>query len=363
MARFHDWVELTDATIRSVGSRGVADLYAVRHKLLEEHRGAIEREPKRWRRWARTGSALLFGLTAKLAPARRLLFLIAIAVGVLSFVSLFSLSAAENSTVRTVASLFVAFALLVFLLSLELIDKIHLRDELELARDLQASLIPKEMPAIPGIEIAAFNRIANTVGGDIYDFAPLPDGRLALLFGDASGHGMSAGLVMAVAQAAFRTQLEISSDADAMIPALNRLICRTGGPRSFFTACYVLLSPGGEYTAVVAGHPPVLHYDRSATLVRRLGRGSYPLGIKTSVRWEQESGVLAPGDSLVFCSDGVPESCGPGDTMFGYDRLEEMCARHVGAADTAQRIMAEWESFTAGRAIEDDVSVAVIRRA
>ncbi|HEU5162439.1 MAG TPA: SpoIIE family protein phosphatase [Thermoanaerobaculia bacterium] len=368
MARFHDWVELTGTTVRSVGSRGVADLYerewpAVRQKLLEDHLDAIQREPKRWKRWLRTISALMFGLTARLAPARRLLFLIAIAVGILSFVYLVSLGAAENATVRTLASLFVAFALLVFLLSLELIDKIHLRDELELARELQASLIPKVMPSVPGIEISAFNRIANTVGGDIYDFAPLPDGRLALLFGDASGHGMSAGLVMAVAQAAFRTQLEISADADAMIPALNRLLSRTGGPRSFFTACYVLLAPGGEYTAVVAGHPPVLHFDPSGALVRRLGRGSYPLGIKTAVRWEQEWGVLAPGDSLVFCSDGIPESCGPSETMFGYDRLEEMCARHAGAPDTAQRIIAEWESFTAGRPIEDDVSVAVVRRA
>ncbi len=365
MARLHDWVELTGTTVRSVGSRGVADLYhrewpAVRRKLLEDQLGAIEREPKRWKRFIRTASALGYGLTARLAPPRRLLFLIALALG---FIGLFNLagSAREGGSGQGVVALFLAFAILVFLLSLELIDKIHFRDELELARELQASLIPKEMPSIPDAEVSAFNRIANTVGGDLYDFVVLPEGRLAMLFGDASGHGMAAGLVMAVAQAAFRTQLEISPDPEAVISGLNRLLCRTGGPRSFFSACYLLLEPDGHYTAVVAGHPPILHFDAGAALVRRLGRGSYPLGIKTPIRWEQESGALAAGDSLVFCSDGIPESRSATDEAFGYERLEVMCARHAGTRDAAQRIYNEWSAF-AGDVIEDDVSIAVVRK-
>src|SRR6266536_31655 len=111
----------------------------------------------------------------------------------------------------------------------------------ELARDLQAHLLPASPPQTEEYAIAAFNRIANTVGGDIYDFVPLPDGRLAVLFGDASGHGMAAGLVMAVAHAAFRTQLDIDPCPAAIVNALNRILCRTGGPRSFFACCYVLL--------------------------------------------------------------------------------------------------------------------------
>ncbi|HEY0593066.1 MAG TPA: SpoIIE family protein phosphatase, partial [Thermoanaerobaculia bacterium] len=365
MARLHDWVELTGTTVRSVGSRGVADLYqrewpTVRRKLLEDQLGAIEKEPKRWKRWIRTASALAYGLTARLAPPRRLLFLIAAALGLIGF---FNLAGAtrEGAFGQGAVALFLSFAILIFLLSLELIDKIHFRDELELARELQASLIPKEMPALPGLEVSAFNRIANTVGGDLYDFVALPDGRLAMLFGDASGHGMAAGLVMAVAQAAFRTQLEVSADPDQVISGMNRLLCRTGGPRSFFSACYLLLEPDGHYTAVIAGHPPILHFDASASLARRLGCGSYPLGIKTPARWEQESGVLGEGDSLVFCSDGIPESRNAYDDVFGYDRLESMCARHAGTRDAAQRIYNEWLSF-AGETIEDDVSIAVLRR-
>ena len=133
------------------------------------------------------------------------------------------------------------------LLAMELIDKVKFRDELQLARDLQASLIPKQMPESEQWDIAAFNRIANTVGGDIYDFVPLPDGRMAVLFGDASGHGMAAGLVMAVAHAAFRTQLEVDPSPPSIMASLNRILCRTGGSRSFFSCCYVLLSPDGSY--------------------------------------------------------------------------------------------------------------------
>src|SRR5207302_5401454 len=110
-------------------------------------------------------------------------------------------------------------------------------------------------------EIAAFNQIANTVGGDIYDFVPLPDGRVAVLFGDASGHGMAAGLVMAVAHAAFRTQLDVDPSPAAMIATLNRILSRTGGPRSFFSCCYVLLSPNGDFSATIAGHPQILKVD------------------------------------------------------------------------------------------------------
>src|SRR5262249_58216317 len=122
-------------------------------------------------------------------------------------------------------------------------------------------LIPKVMRRLDEYEIAAFNRIANPVGGDIYDFVPLADGRLAVLFGDASGHGMAAGLVMAVAHAAFRTQLDVDPSPASIIGSLNRILCRTGGSRSFFACCYVLLSRDGSFSATVAGHPPILKID------------------------------------------------------------------------------------------------------
>src|SRR4029450_14034276 len=85
---------------------------------------------------------------------------------------------------------------------------------------------------------------------------PLPDGRLAVFFGDASGHGMAAGLLMAVAHAAFRTPLDVDPSPPAVFATLNRILCRTGSSRAFFGCVYFLLSPDGSFVASVAGHPP-----------------------------------------------------------------------------------------------------------
>ncbi len=222
--------------------------------------------------------------------------------------------------------LFLAFLAVEVLLALELVDKIRFRDELELARELQASLLPKTLPDLPAFELGAWNRIANTVGGDVYDFVPLQDGRLAVLFGDASGHGMAAGLVMAVAHAGFRTQLETDPSPEAMIPALNRLLCRTGGARSFFSCVYILASPDGGLRITVAGHPQVLRIDRQGVILERYGKGSYPLGIRSTLAWATDESSFSPGEALVLNSDGLTEARNAAEEEFGEERLEGVAA-------------------------------------
>ncbi|HKB79714.1 MAG TPA: SpoIIE family protein phosphatase, partial [Thermoanaerobaculia bacterium] len=216
MARLRDWVDLGKSTFHSLKISDATRFYEddwteTRKMLIADHREAIDSDPRRLRRFLRSRSAILYGLAKRLAPARRVIFL-------LSFVFFFVALQFEIGRVPGVwllPELGIPFLLMVVLLAMELIDKIKYRDELELARDLQAGLIPKEPAQTPQFGVAAFNQIANTVGGDIYDFVPLDDGRLAVLFGDASGHGMAAGLVMAVAHAAFRTQLDVDPSQEA----------------------------------------------------------------------------------------------------------------------------------------------------
>jgi serine phosphatase RsbU (regulator of sigma subunit) len=247
---------------------------------------------------------------------------------------------------------------------MELIDKIKFRDELTLARDLQATLIPKHPPRVHQYEIAAFNHIANTVGGDLYDFVPLDDGRVAVLFGDASGHGMAAGLVMAVSHASFRTQLDIDPSPAAIIGSLNRILCRTGGSRSFFACCYVLLSPDGTFSATVAGHPQILRVDPKGKIVERVGRGAYPLGIKTTLQWEEVTGKLEPGDRLVLHSDGLTEAHNIDGREFGDAYVDAVIGWNAsaGASELVNALVEEWRKFTAKRPAEDDVSIAAIER-
>ncbi|HSP17106.1 MAG TPA: PP2C family protein-serine/threonine phosphatase [Thermoanaerobaculia bacterium] len=368
MARIRDWFDLGKTTISSLTANDVQNLYALewpetKKALIADHETAIHGERRRVRRWFRTGSAILFGLAKRLSPLRRLLFILAF---VAFFVSLAGLAMRmEEVPLRAFVEIIATFMVMTLLLAMELIDKIKMRDELVLARELQASLIPKRPPQAPGWEIAAFNHIANTVGGDIYDFIPLPDGRVAVLFGDASGHGMAAGLVMAVAHAAFRTQLEVDPSPAAITGSLNRILCRTGGTRSFFSCCYVLLSPNGEFGATLAGHPPILKIDSAGKVVHRIERGAYPLGVKSGLLWQELHGTLAPGERLLLHSDGLTEARNITDSEFGDNYVEAIAGWHPEASAQAlvDELVAEWRSFTTGKPIDDDMSITVIRRA
>jgi hypothetical protein len=368
MARFRDWVDLGKSTFASLTSDDVTNLYSLewpetKKMLMAEHRQDIEQDPRAVRRGVRTVSAVFYGLAKKLAPHRRILFAFAF---IAFFVCLANLLARTNDpSPWVIAEITGTFLIMVLLLAMELIDKVKFRDELQLARDLQASLIPHEMPRLDQYEIAAFNRIANTVGGDIYDFVPLPDGRVAVLFGDASGHGMAAGLVMAVAHASFRTQLEVDPAPEAIAASMNRILCRTGGPRSFFAFCYFMLSPNGTFEATIAGHPPVLKINAAGRVVERIGRGAYPLGVKPSLSWDVVAGTLEPGERLLLHSDGLTESRNLGEHEFGDAYVEAVAGWHPGASAQSMldTLLGEWRGFM-GRAVpDDDVSVAVIRRA
>ena len=193
---------------------------------------------------------------------------------------------------------------------------------------------------------------------------PQPDGRFAILFGDASGHGMAAGLVMAVAHAAFRTQLDVDPSPAAIITALNRILCRTGGPRSFFACCYVLLSPNGDFVAITAGHPEILKIDRAGKVVDRLGKGSYPLGIKTTLSWQEIRDTLQCGERLLLHSDGLTEARNRTGHEFGDSYVEAIVSWNPSAAPAAMvnSLVAEWKAFATGREPEDDVSIAVVQR-
>ena len=376
----HDWGDLLRSTFHSVGREDIAGLYSrewrkAKQKLTGEDAEAIAGERRKFRRFLKTTNSVLFGLSKRLAPARRALFLVVLTLFILSLGG--SHFDREKETVHDGVKtttrytidldstwLSIASALLVFLLAMELVDKINYRDELELARDLQASLIPKVLPTVPGLEIGAYNRIANTVGGDTYDFVPLGDGGLAVLFGDASGHGMAAGLVMAVAHAAFRTQLEVDASPPAVFSTLNRILCRTGTSRAFFGCVYLRIAPDGAFVGSVAGHPLPLLAGREGLVKRHIGTGAYPLGIKPDVTWPVESGSLERGDLLLIYSDGLFESRNERGEEFGEERVET-AARNAGtatAAELAGRLAGQLEAFCGREEPDDDVSIAVIRR-
>jgi len=376
MPILRDWIAMAKETARSLRRDEVVGLYsrewkAARRQLVSEHREEIEGTRNRVRRFVRVVNAIAFGLVKRLAPPRRLVIAVAglfLLGALVTGLQMASGHRAEADYWRlasnTVDFLLVAFLLMAFLLAMELVDKLQFRDELVLARELQRDLLPKAVPVFPGYQISAYNRIANMVGGDLYDFAPLDDGRLAILFGDASGHGMAAGLVMAVAHAAFRTRLDSDSSPRAIVASLNRILCRTGGPRSFFSCVYVVLSPDGGFSATLAGHPPLLLAGSDGSLRREIGEGAYPLGIKEGLSWREIPGSLEPGELLVFCSDGLSEARNADGEEFGDARIASAVRSHAGggASDVVEALAAEMVRFCGHVVPEDDVSIVVVKR-
>lgn len=344
--------------IRRLFQRDAARAYAVLardHADIPEPRGRV----KRW--WHRLKISFL-GLSAKLTPARRLLFgvsLLCVIVGMLQVRSGgdvgFTIGFSPGLTGIGVIGL-------VYLIALELADRVTTRDELEVARQLQRDLLPRVPPDVPGWRFASSYRTANEVGGDYYDFVRLEDGRLAILAGDASGHGMAAGLVMAIANATLKLALDLDPAPERVARLLNRTLWRTGTRRNFMSFFYALLDPtSGRCEWVCAGHPfPILR--RADGSSEELGVGGFPLGVRETVELETRSTTIGPGDLVAIYSDGLPETRSAGDEAFGFERVGREVRAGGTPAEIHDRLLAAMDRFRGEEPLIDDVSLVIVER-
>jgi hypothetical protein len=310
---------------------------------------------------------LFLGLSYKLTPARRLLFVVSlllILAGLLTGPT-FSYDGARLHVYLEFSALwFVCGAVgIVWLLALELVDRVRVRDELEVARQLQSDLLPNSSPDLPGYDFAHSYRTANEVGGDYYDFQPLPDGRLAILMGDASGHGIAAGLLMAIANATLKTAIDVDPEPVAVATLLNSALYRTGDRRAFMTLFYGVLEPAsGRLDFVIAGHPfPLVR--RAGGGVEELGSGGLPLGLRPEVDLARLTVTLDPDDALLVYTDGLPEAVdGPNGNAFGFDRLRRLLAAAGSPAVLHDRILIDFDRHVANEPLADDLTLVVLAR-
>jgi hypothetical protein len=321
-------------------------------------------EPRRGlRRWFFRARIFLLGLSYKLSPPRRLLFAASVLATLFGlFGSTSFVYEGERLSVDFGAEPFwfvVAIGCLGYLLALELVDRVRVRDELEVARQLQHDLLPDEPPHLARWSFAHAYRTANEVGGDYYDFLVLPDGRLALVIGDASGHGMAAGLLMAIANATLHTALDLDPAPERVAAILNRALYRAGDRRAFMTLFYGLLDPvGGRFDYVCAGHPfPLLR--RASGEVVELGCGGLPLGMRPDLEVPAATVELRPGDLLFLYTDGLPEAVDPEDHAFGFERLRELVAAGGSPQAIHDRVRAAFDQHRRDQAVHDDLSLVV----
>lgn len=253
--------------------------------------------------------------------------------------------------------------------------------ELEVVGEIQRSLLPREVPSIPGVELAAYYRTSQRAGGDAYDFFPVGARQHGIFISDVSGHGTPAAVLMAVTHAIAHTRPGHPTPPGELLEHLNHHLERSyTGSGAFVTAFYATLDPAAMVLrSASAGHnPPRLLrdgtvHDLAGTGAPETSRasspgGGLPLGIMAEERYAESTTTLRPGDLLFFYTDGITEAMAPGTggesrELFGTERLDAVL-RGCGAASAQQcidAVCAEVERFTQGTPPTDDRTIVVMK--
>jgi anti-sigma regulatory factor (Ser/Thr protein kinase) len=244
----------------------------------------------------------------------------------------------------------------------QIIEKEKLEAELNVARQIQQSLLPKEAPILAGWQVAAYYQPARAVGGDFYDFTFFPDGQLGLVIGDVSDKGVPAALVMATTRAILRGAAQRLLSPGQVLERVNEVLCPEIPLHMFVTCLYAILDPAsGRLRYANAGHD--LPYRRGDGGVSELRATGMPLGLMPDMRYEEKETVLAAGETVLFYSDGLVEAHNPERAMFGFRRLMGLMGQHPGGAGLIDALRGALAEFTGPDwEQEDDITLVILER-
>ena len=241
-------------------------------------------------------------------------------------------------------------------------ERERIEHELQVARRIQQELLPEATPELDGWQIAAYYGPAREVGGDFYDFLEFPDGRLGLVVGDATGHGMPAALVMATTRGMLRAVVQTLESPGEVLARVNEALVADVPPSTFVTCFYGILDPkSGHLVYANAGHDlPYLWHGGAAEELRARGM---PLGLMPGMGYEEKEITLKRGEGVLFYSDGLVEAHDPHYEMFGFPRLRALLADHGEERSLVNSLMEELSSFT-GQSWEqeDDITLMTLQR-
>jgi serine phosphatase RsbU (regulator of sigma subunit) len=318
----------------------------------------LQAEPSRFRRGWQITKAIFWAILEKLTPARRVLVLLALLL-------LFFPSGGFSFTGRVWGGL-----LLLLVLLLELADRVVMKRDLEIAKDIQAWLLPGAPLQIPGYQIAYATRPANTVAGDYYDVILRPgqklsEDRILFVVADVAGKSIPAAMLMATFQASLRTLSTSGGTLAELVAGVNRYACSNsmGGVR-FTTAFFAELDTAtGDVIYVNAGHNiPILRKNSGA--VERLEAGGIPIGIFADAPYELGTTRLEGGDWLVIFTDGVIEAVNQKDAEYGEPELIRLVDRGSGSApaELLRSLLAELDRYVGNTPQHDDITCLLLKR-
>lgn len=244
----------------------------------------------------------------------------------------------------------------------ELRRQAELEKDLQLARDIQQGMLLAALPYLPGWEFSAVSLPARDLGGDLYDFLPLPSGKQAIMIGDVSGKGLQAALRMAVARTLFRYEARNHDSSSLALSAVNRGVCNDI-PQGMVTMLYAILDPlHGTVQIANAGHTYPLLFG---SLVSEFELPGLPLGVDADIDYDEETTVtMSPGDTLFLYTDGVNEATDPSDEEFGFERLRNLLQSNGQVKPRAllKKILNELRAWSGETNQSDDITMVVLRR-
>ncbi len=247
----------------------------------------------------------------------------------------------------------------------EALERRAFERDLEFATQVQLGFLPKTRPKVPGYLFGDYYEAALRVGGDYFDYIPLPDGRLAITIGDVAGKGMPAALLMARLYSSTRLQMLTSPTPSQAISRLNAEIASSGLGHRFITFLCMVLNPRTHELHVVnAGHLTPILRSRDGT-ISTFGRdqASLPLGIVPNLEYQEMSIHLEAGDEIIAFTDGATEAMNSERKIYGRSRLESLVAESTGTIEeTLQKITSEVGGFIADVNTRDDLCLIGIRR-
>jgi serine phosphatase RsbU (regulator of sigma subunit) len=238
----------------------------------------------------------------------------------------------------------------------------RVQHDLELARNIQRDLLPKELPDSPYFDVHAFTVPTSNVGGDYYDAVALPGNRYGFVVADVSGKGLPAAILSANLQGAFAVAAAADLELTETVARVNDFLLLRSGAAMYATMFYYIISPDGNFNFVNAGHAYPMIIRKSGT-VESLEKSNFPVGLFPGVSYEAGNTRLEAGDIVLLFSDGLTEAQNFRNELFGEARLSEVAGGCVNltAADVSEKILTTVKTFEGNAPAADDLTLVVLR--